>query len=181
MSRANLACVHLSARVVLERELNRLVRNTRNKATALFSVSSIHIDEVVRTFGRRGLVLICDRQGGREHYGELLRAMFDDWAMEITSELPERSEYRLHQDGHCVRIIFCEKAEAQCMAVAYASMISKYLREMLMRRFNAFWKSLLPDVEPTAGYYNDGLRFLRDIQAKRVELGIKDFELVRRR
>ena len=49
------------------------------------------------------------------------------------------------------------------MAVAYASMISKYLRETLMRRFNAFWKTHLPDVEPTAGYYNDGLRFLKDI------------------
>jgi hypothetical protein len=65
------------------------------------------------------------------------------------------------------------------MSVAYASMLSKYLRESLMRRFNAYWKSQLPDLEPTAGYYNDGLRFLRDIQTKRAELGIDDGMLIR--
>ena len=53
-------------------------------------------------------------------------------------------------------------------------MISKYLRELLMHRFNAYWKSLIPEVQPTAGYYSDGVRFLRDIEAKRVELGIRD-------
>jgi hypothetical protein len=50
-----------------------------------------------------------------------------------------------------------------------------------MRRFNAWWKTLLPDVEPTAGYYSDGVRFLQDIDAKRKELGIGDELLVRTR
>ena len=34
-----------------------------------------------------------------------------------------------------------------------------------MRRFNAFWRQYLPEVQPTAGYYNDGQRFLADIDA----------------
>jgi ribonuclease HII len=80
-----------------------------------------------------------------------------------------------------VRIIFCEKAEAQCLPVAVASMLSKYLREALMSRFNAYWKSHLPDVVPTAGYYADGGRFLQDIDAKRKELGIPDEQLIRSR
>ncbi len=184
MAKCGVGCAHLSARVVLERELNRLIGNTRNKGAALFSVASIHIDHLVRTFGDRGLVLICDRQGGREHYGNLLRAMFDGdgWSFEVTSEQPARSEYRLWRGGQAVppvRIIFCEKAEEQSMAVAYASMLSKYLRETLMRRFNAYWRAQLPELEPTAGYYTDGVRFLRDIERKRVELGIAEEELVR--
>jgi hypothetical protein len=65
--------------------------------------------------------------------------------------------------------------------VAIASMLSKYLREALMNRFNAWWKTHLPALEPTAGYYNDGLRFLHDIAAKRRELGIADAVLVRSR
>ena len=77
-----------------------------------------------------------------------------------------------------MRIIFCEKAEAQCMPVAIASMLSKYLREALMRRFNAFWQRHLPQVTPTAGYYGDGERFLHDIDVKRKELGITDAELI---
>lgn len=62
-----------------------------------------------------------------------------------------------------------------------ASMLSKYLRESLMRRFNSFWQAHLPDLQPTAGYYTDGLRFLNDIQSKRVELGVHDADLIRSR
>ena len=76
---------------------------------------------------------------------------------------------------------FLRKGRVQCLPVAAASMLSKYLREMLMRRFNAFWKIHVPDLTPTAGYYNDGLRFLRDIQAKRSEMQIVDDFLVRSR
>jgi hypothetical protein len=56
--------------------------------------------------------------------------------------------------------------------VAAASMLSKYIREALMTRFNAFWRQHLPQVTPTAGYYQDGSRFLADINDKRLELGI---------
>ena len=37
------------------------------------------------------------------------------------------------------------------------------------------------EVEPTAGYYGDGARFLADIDAKRREMGIADHELIRSR
>jgi hypothetical protein len=174
-------CVHMAARVMLERELNRQFNATRNKSNVLFSTSAHHLDHLLKTYGERGLVIFCDQQGGREHYGPLLRLMFDQWALEIISEGDGRSEYRLTRGQHAVRIIWCEKAEAQCLPVAAASMLSKYLREMLMRRFNAFWKVHLPDVKPTAGYYNDGLRFLRDIKQKRKELSITDELLVRAR
>jgi hypothetical protein len=180
MERACARCIHLGARVVLERQLNQMIASTRNKASALFSTAAIHIDHLLRTYGERGLVIFCDRQGGRGHYGSLLRTMFgEEWELEVISELEGRSEYRLHRGPHVVRVIFTEKAEEQCMPVAIASMVSKYLRECLMHRFNAYWKTHLPDLEPTAGYYTDGERFLRDIAAKRVELGIRDEELVR--
>ena len=115
------------------------------------------------------------------HYGHLLRLMFEPWSLEVLREIDGHSEYNLHRCGHVVRLIFREKAETQCMSVAVASMISKYLREALMRRFNAWWKTVLPNVEPTAGYHTDGVRFLKDIESKRVELGINDMELVRMR
>jgi len=172
-------CVHLAARVVCERQFNRLVSATRNKASVLFSTGAIHLDYLMNHFGQQGLTIFCDRQGGREHYGSLLRLMFDAWALEIIDEREAASEYHLTRDGHVVRILFREKAEAQCLPVAAASMLCKYLREALMRRFNAFWAIHMPDVPPTAGYYKDGGRFLRDIDVKRREMGITDDELVR--
>lgn len=181
MHRASAVCVDLSARVVLEGSFNRMIAGTRNKGTALFSTAAIHIDRLLRQHGRDGLCIVCDRQGGREHYGSLLRLMFEEWSLVVVSEKPECSEYRLHRDGAVVAIVFREKAEAGCLPVAVASMLSKYIREALMRRFNAFWAGQVPNLTPTAGYYDDGTRFLRDIELKRRELGIGDFELVRSR
>jgi hypothetical protein len=183
MEKCGTRCIHLGARVITERRFNQMVGATHNKASALFSTAAIHLDHLLRTYGEQGLVIFCDRQGGRSHYGSLLRLMFGEegWELEIVSETESRAEYRLHRRGHVVRIIFCEKAESQCLPVAAASMLSKYLREALMVRFNAFWRGHLPTVEPTAGYYNDGVRFLTDIAEKRQELGIPDEQLVRSR
>jgi hypothetical protein len=187
MARGGAVCVHMAARVVCEGQFNRMADATRNKSSVLFSTAAIHLDYLLRTFSDQGLVIFCDRQGGREHYGQLLMQMFDDWSLEITREGDGHSEYLLRRratvDGatHTVRIIFCEKAEAQCMPVAIASMLSKYLREALMGRFNAWWRTHLPDVAPTAGYYGDGSRFLQDIALKRRDLGITDAMLVRSR
>jgi hypothetical protein len=173
------ACLHLAARVVCERQLNAMFQATRNKASSLFSISAIHLDYLLRNFGRQSLTIVCDRQGGREHYGSLLRMMFEEWALEVTRESEGDSEYRLSRDGHTVRLLFWEKSEEKCLPVAAAAMLSKYLREALMGRFNAFWATHLPQIPPTAGYYNDGLRFLRDIDPKRRELGITDAQIIR--
>jgi hypothetical protein len=181
MDRAQAKCVHLAARIVLERRLNQLLIATRNKGSVLFSITAIHLDYLLKTFGDRPMTIFCDRHGGRDHYGSLLRLMFDQWSLEVLQEQDGQSDYRLRRGNHVVRIIFREKAETQCLAVALASMLSKYLREALMRRFNAFWAGQMPDITPTAGYYNDGSRFLRDIDLKRRELGIADEELIRSR
>ncbi len=214
MDRTSTRCVHMAARVVPERQLNHLLDQTRNKAGVLFSTSATHLDHLLRTYARRGLVIFCDRQGGREHYGQLLRLMFEEWPLEIVHEEDGHAEYVLHHPRHeiepakqrngetakkqvagspirpvadsssppqPVRLIFREKGETHCMSVALASMLSKYLRETLMRRFNAFWRRYLPEVAPTAGYYGDGQRFLQDIEVKRRELGITDELLIRSR
>src|SRR5665213_2603803 len=181
MARAKSHCVHFAARVVCEGELNHMFDVTRHKANVLFSVGAGHLDHLLRAYGDKGLVIICDRLGGRGHYGSLLRLMFDEWSLEIIEEGESRSEYRLHRRGHAARLVWMEKAEIQCLPVAAASMLSKYLREVMMHRFNAYWKQLLPEVNPTAGYHTDGLRFLADIEPTRRELGIGDGRLVRSR
>jgi hypothetical protein len=179
MRQSKVACVHLAARVLCEKQLNAMMEATRNKASALFSITAVHLDHLLRAYGEKQLTIVCDRQGGRSRYGSLLRLMFEDWALEVTDETEARSEYHLRRNGHAVRLIFCEKAEAQCLPVAAASMLCKYLREALMTRFNAYWLRHVPLTAPTAGYYTDGLRFLRDIEPKRKELGVKDGELIR--
>jgi hypothetical protein len=67
------------------------------------------------------------------------------------------------------------------MPTALASMTAKYLRELSMRAFNEFWRTHLPDIKPTAGYYRDAWRFKKEISAKQQELGIDEHMLWRAR
>ncbi len=181
MASAQTTLTMLRARVVLEEPLNRLMDATRNKSNASFSFVAWHIDRLLRAYAAEGLVIFCDRQGGRCYYGSLLRLMFEDWSLQIVREEESICEYRISRGDQTVPITFAEKAESRAMSVALASMISKYLRECLMSRFNAWWTSHIPELRPTAGYHNDGVRFLQDIATKRQELGIPDARLIRSR
>ncbi len=173
--------VHLRARVMLEEPLNAMFASTRNKANAAFSIVAAHINQLLELYAGEGLVIFCDRQGGRCHYGSILQLMFEEWSLQIISETESFCHYRIIRGDQIVPIIFAEKAETQSMSVALASMLSKYLRESLMHRYNLWWADQIPGLEPTAGYYGDGSRFLREIEAKRIELGIPETRLVRSR
>jgi hypothetical protein len=60
-------------------------------------------------------------------------------------------------------------------------MFSKYVREIYMETFNAFWQRHLPELKPTAGYHQDAGRFLADIASTREKLSVPDEVLIRKR
>ncbi len=76
---------------------------------------------------------------------------------------------------------FVQEGEKHHMSIALASIYSKYIRELFMRAFNAFWRKHVPTVSETAGYYTDGQRFLREIEAAITRLGVDRNQLVRAR
>jgi hypothetical protein len=65
--------------------------------------------------------------------------------------------------------------------VALASMVSKYVREILMLEFNAYWQNHVPGIEPTAGYPGDSHRFFAAIRPAIMKLGIPDSAVWRQR
>jgi hypothetical protein len=69
---------------------------------------------------------------------------------------------------------FLVDAEDRQLPVALASMLSKYLRELLMDLFNRFWLLHVPQVRPTAGYYEDGRRFYEEIRPAMRNLGLDE-------
>ena len=165
--------------VMHEREYNALLARTRNKANVLLMFVTRHIQFLLDTYAAGGLTIVCDRLGGRSHYGPLLRMMFDAWDLTVVSETPGGAQYILTRGDRDVRLIFREKAEQIALPVAAASMLAKYTREALMRRLNAYFQSHDPLLRPTAGYYTDGMRFINDTRALRQRLGIADGRLVR--
>jgi ribonuclease HII len=71
-------------------------------------------------------------------------------------------------EGRRMGVAFLTEGENAHLPVALASMTAKLTRELLMRRFNAYWSErhrALGGVElrPTAGYALDARRWLRDV------------------
>ena len=60
-------------------------------------------------------------------------------------------------------------------------MASKYLRELAMLAFNDYWRSRVPNLQPTAGYPQDAKRFRAEIAEVQRQLHIADRVLWRDR
>ena len=181
LERADASIKWFASQVVTEVRLNRMFATLRNKAATSFQFVVEHIADLLLRFSTQDLVIVCDRQGGRTYYANLLRQMFGDWTLTVIREGDERSEYQLTNGIRTANLIFAEKAESIAISVAVASMLCKYLREALMQRFNAYWCSRVPSLRPTAGYWEDGKRFLRDIAVHADRLQIEVESLARTR
>ena len=165
---------------------NGLVSIVRNKATVLFTAICTLIDNAFRladeTNGDPAIQIIIDRQGGRTHYQRVLSKMFPSFDIKILKEQDAISSYEMTgPDGKIMRLHFATKADNRFLPVALASMASKYVREVLVDSINQHFVSLLPGLKPTAGYWKDGLRFIKDIKAGIDPFDYDDSTLIRSR
>ena len=177
---AGVRLVELRSRVVLEPEFNRLVDHYGTKGEALSQMTLGLVAEVCRPLATGRTTVICDKHGGRNRYQRLLAEHFAEWLIEIYDEGRKRSVYRFGPPQRRVEIRFHAKGEAYLPA-ALASMASKYLRELAMEAFNAFWCRRVPGLGRTAGYPLDARRFKAEIAAAQAALGIDDRLLWRSR
>ncbi len=111
-----------------------------------------------------------DRWGGRHRYAPILAA----WGFEVheSDDGDKASRYTAFWRGRRLQIAFLVGGDRSEPAIAAASCFAKLAREVLMARFNAWWVRLLPGLLPTAGYYEDGLRFLAEIEECRARHNI---------
>jgi len=158
-------------RPLLEGHFNQLVQATDNKATVLFQVASELIYKVWQQFGGQNPNVVIDKHGGRSHYRQQLQRMFPDTYMKILKETETVSSYQISSSAgespggtaRSMKIHFLAKGDDRQLPIALASMASKYMRELFMEMLNQYFRKHCPAVAPTAGYYEDGQRFLSDI------------------
>jgi hypothetical protein len=185
MEAAGVRLVAARSEVVLVGQYNRLVAASDNKATTLLDHTVRLIDWAWRNRpDGQGMTVLVDRQGGREHYLPTLGKTFPDASgKKILIEEADHSGYRLSMGKVNIDVHFEQGGEDLHLPVALASMVSKYLRELFMRLENRYWAAQMAgtDLSPTAGYYQDGKRFLADIDAARRRLGTPTELLVRSR
>lgn len=143
---------------------NDMVQKVNNKSTVVFTALCGLVDEIIKSSYCRNFHFVIDRQGGRENYVRPLRTMFSDMELKVLSQNDQKSSYELTTQHKSVRIDFCVKADAEHLPVCLASMASKYLREQLMGCLNDYFISKCASLKPTAGYWTDGQRFIKDIK-----------------
>ena len=171
-------------RSVEPEEFNRLLDKFGSKGSLLSDITlrliAGQIETLMQNKREEPILVLCDKHGGRNHYLDILTEFFPGAFIQIVQESRESSIYRLNGAGRHLEFRFLAKGESH-LPIALASMLSKYHRELAMLRFNEFWRSHVPDLQPTAGYPEDARRFKQQIAAAQKKLGIADEHLWRKR
>jgi len=158
---------------------NTLVGRVKNKAHVLFIAVTQLMQSLLDGFSDDLIQIQVDRQGGRAHYRENLLRSFPGTDLRIVQEGDRTSVYELRTGGRMVRLSFEVEADDVYLPVALASMVSKYIRELLMERMNEYFVGMNASLKPTAGYWKDGQRFVEDLRTHLPDLEIDGHRLIR--
>lgn len=179
---AGVQALDLGAAVVFEDRFNEMVCATRSKASVSFTFVAKHLAHIWQAYGLQHPRVVVDRQSGRMRYRELLAMTFPEAELTVLEEAADDSGYLLQSQQSPRRLMtvrFQVDSEQRHWPTALASMVSKYVRELLMLRFQAYFSRRAPQIEPTAGYGADAKRFWRQLQPLLADLGIAPERLVR--
>ena len=171
----------LRGSVIFPSQFNDSVDRLGNKAEllsfeTLTLVSGFLGDSLSR--GEATVLIGCDKHGGRSKYAGMLNQYLTTEFVHIERESMECSEYRWQQGESEIAMHFRARGET-FLPIALSSMIAKYLREICMNAWNAYWQNKIPGIKPTKGYPVDARRFKKAIAERQAELGISDRQVWR--
>jgi len=177
---AEVKIAELQAAILFPAEYNKAVQVCDNKAEVLSLTTLRLARRVLENLPPGRAIVFCDKHGGRNYYAALLQHIFPEELVLARLETSDLGIYEVRHAGRAIEFRFQPKGERH-LPTALASMTAKYLRELAMRPFNAFWQRHVPELKPTAGYYNDAQRFYSDIRAARKRLKVADHLMWRER
>jgi hypothetical protein len=178
--KAGVRLIAVRSAAVFPERFNQCTDQFGNKGEALSKLTLGLVEQLLELCPGESVLIVCDKHGGRNHYGRLLQEQFPDPLVEVRRESPAESVYCWGPPHRRIEIRFRMGGE-EFLPAALASMASKYLRELAMRAFNDFWCTRVPQLQPTAGYPVDAVRFKAAIRETQAELGIDDRILWRAR
>ena len=164
LATASIRIHRLAARAVDAEEFNELIATTDNKSRAHFHPYGEVIGELLRecpadTPGH----LVADRCGGITHYVPSLRRAYPRARIETLREDESVSSYQITARHGPVQLSFAVEGEERSFPTALASCLAKYVRELMVHLLNRWFQARMPGLRATAGYYQDGRRFLADV------------------
>jgi ribonuclease HII len=168
----------IAVRPVDVEEWNALIADTDNKGRAHFHAYAEVLGRLLGRLPGSGH-LVADRCGGRMHYRHDLARLRPGAHVEVVQEEPACSVYRLHEGAGTITVTFAERGEDRAFPTALASCFAKYLRELMVHVLNGWFAARVPGLQPTAGYFTDGHRFLGDLESHLQRLRVPRERLVR--
>jgi ribonuclease HII len=172
---AGVSFLNIGADAIPEASYNRSLERLGSKAAVNLAAACALADRVRRSAAARAahaehgepVRIVIDRQSGRSRYAQAVSQTLGGQPVRTIAEDERRSVYEIDATPDAkaapVRLSFETEAESRHLPVALASMTAKLVRELMMARLNAYWRERLPELKPTAGYYQDGKRFLDDL------------------
>ncbi len=160
--------------IVAAPRFNDLIDKWDSKSAVLSIAATQLMQQCLQHTTPDPMHFVLDKHGGRNAYSALLQHAFADGFVFAEEEGRLRSVYRVEGLDRPVRILVTPRADAEHFTVALASMISKYVRELLMREFNRYWLTHVPGLKPTAGYPQDAVRYINAIRPALLKLGIAE-------
>lgn len=157
LAESQLQLSQISVDVIPAKSFNRLLSQGMNKSQVCQYILSPLIEIEDENDGH--IRTTIDRQGGRRYYGEWMVDLFPQKSITILQETRLLSQYSIDDS----LIQFQVKGDDKFLETALASMISKYIRELMMISFNNYWKERIPEIKRTAGYPQDGKRFIEEL------------------
>jgi ribonuclease HII len=165
--------LELQAAVLFPAAFNEAVSRLGNKAEVLSLTTLRLAKRILEALPPGRAIVVCDKHGGRNFYAALLQHVFPEELVVVRHESALLSVYEVRHGGRLAEFRFQPKGERH-LPTALASMTAKYLRELAMRPFNAFWQRHVQDLRPTAGYNSDAKRFYEEIRAAKERLAVAD-------
>jgi ribonuclease HII len=173
LNSANISLEGIRSTALFPERFNALVDRYDSKGAVLSLATLELVRDALQQHDDSHVLIQCDKHGGRNRYFAILQTVFPDERFQIVRESRDASVYRWDRPGRPIEIRFVAKGES-FLPAALASMTSKYLRELAMKAFNAFWQQHLPKLKPTAGYPVDAKRFKAEIEAVRQKLRVDE-------
>lgn len=174
MAAQGIYCQRLLSHLCCASRFNATIDRHGSKGAVLAEGLVQLLEGILKNHDAGSLTVRVDKHGGRNSYASVLQPAFGDSWVQAVEESSLLSRYRVEMDGRAVEVTFEPRADSQHFGVALASMVSKYVRELCMHEFNAFWRRHLPELKATAGYPLDARRWWRETAAVRQRLGWQD-------
>ena len=156
--------VKMAVTSCFEGEMNEVFDKGVNKSElSLLKIGAL-IESVISAHPQENITFSIDKQGGRQFYSNFISDIFPFEPFETIRETPDVSEYLLERKGQNLLFGFYKKGDALFEEISMASILAKWLRETFMDSFNSYWLKYNNKIQPTAGYPEDGKRFIKEMK-----------------